>query len=299
MSDQALDPGRARWRPAPLLPKEDERDGSLVFVVAVLCFLACVAALAAVAADRAASGWRGELAGEVLVQARPLPDETSAAAAARAAAVLAGVPGVVQTEALPASEAEDLLEPWLGQGNMQDLPVPHLVIVELDPTGPADPGMLGAALKRAGVDAEVHDYDAYLDEVRRAGSVARGGAVGVASLIATAAAAVIAFATRAGMAARREVLEVLHLSGAEDRMLSRLFQARFAKLAFMAGVIGAGSAAFVAGLIRSLGGAEGFLPILPVEWTDLPWLALCPLLAGGIAAIAARRTSMDLLTAME
>jgi cell division transport system permease protein len=182
---------------------------------------------------------------------------------------------------------------------MADLPIPHLVIVELDPKGPADPGMLGAALKRAGVDAVVHDYDAYLDEVRRAGAVARAGAIGVASLIATAAAAVIAFATRAGMAARRDVLEVLHFSGAEDRMLARLFQARFAKLAFMAGVLGAGSAGLVAGLIRSAGGAEGFLPILPVEWTDLPWLALCPLTAAAIAAIAARRTSMDLLLAME
>jgi cell division transport system permease protein len=299
VSDQALDPGRRRWRPAPLLPKEDERDGALVFVVAVLCFLACAAALAALAADRAASGWRGELAGEVLVQARPLPDETSAAAAARAAAVLAGVPGVVQTEALPQSAAEDLLEPWLGAGAMEDLPVPHLVIVELDPTGPADPGMLGAALKAAGVDAVVHDYDAYLEEVRRAGTVARVGAMGVAALIATAAGAVIAFATRAGMAARRDVLEVLHLTGAEDRMLARLFQARFARLAFAAGVLGAGSAALVAAVLRGLGGAEGFLPILPVEWADLPWLALCPIGAAAIAAITAHRTAMDLLLSFE
>ena len=30
----------ARWRPAPFLPESDARDGSLTFVVAVLCFLA-------------------------------------------------------------------------------------------------------------------------------------------------------------------------------------------------------------------------------------------------------------------
>jgi cell division transport system permease protein len=287
------------WKPAPLLPKEDERDGALVFVVAVLCFLACAAALAALAADRAAQGWRGELSGEVLVQARPRVDETSAAAAIRAAEALAGVRGVVQTEALPQRDAEALLEPWLGKGGMEDLPVPHLIVVELDPRAPATPDQLSAVLTTAGVDAVVHDYDAYLTEVRQAGQVARVGAVGVAALIATAAGAVIAFATRAGMIARREVLEVLHLSGAEDRMLARLFQARFARLALWAGLMGAGSAALVAAVVRGLGGSEGFLPILPIEWGDIPWLLICPLLSAGLAAVAARNTAMEMLTEIE
>lgn len=30
----------AKWKPGPLLPPRDARDGALVFVVAVLCFLA-------------------------------------------------------------------------------------------------------------------------------------------------------------------------------------------------------------------------------------------------------------------
>ena len=299
MTDRTADAGRAAWKPAPLLPKEDERDGALVFVVAVLCFLACAASLAALAADRAAQGWGRELQGEILVQARPRPDETSATAAARAAAALAGVRGVVQTEALPEKAAEELLEPWLGEGGVDDLPVPHLVIVELDPEAPATPASLSAALRAAGVDAVVHDYDAYLLEVRRAGQVARVAAVGVAALIATAAGAVIAFATRAGMIARRDVLEVLHLSGAEDRMLARLFQMRFARLALVAGLLGAGSAALVASVVRGLGGSEGFLPILPIEWADIPWLLVCPALAAGLAAAVARYNAMEMLAEVE
>ena len=50
MSDIAIfDP--ARWRPGPLLPRRDARDGALVFIVAVLCFLACLTAIGALAAD--------------------------------------------------------------------------------------------------------------------------------------------------------------------------------------------------------------------------------------------------------
>lgn len=300
MSETAITEARARlWKPAPLLPREDERDGALVFVVAVLCFLACAAALASLAADRAARGWRSELSGEVLVQARPGPTETSGQAAERTAAALAGVKGVVQTEGLSRAEAEALLEPWLGRGGLEDLPVPQLVVVELDPDAPADRGALEAALAEDGVDAVIHDYDAYLKDVRRAGSMARVGAVGTALLIICAAAAVIAFATRAGMAARRDILEVLHLSGAEDSMLARLFQARFAKLAALAGVLGAGSAALIAAALRAAGGAEGFLPILPIDYVDLLWLSLCPVLAALIAAASARRTAMELLAGVE
>ena len=47
----------SRWKPAPFLPERDGRDASLVFVVAVLCFLACLTAMGVIAADRAARGW--------------------------------------------------------------------------------------------------------------------------------------------------------------------------------------------------------------------------------------------------
>ena len=46
-----------RWRPAPFLPERESRDAALIFVVAVLCFLACLTAMGVIAADRAARGW--------------------------------------------------------------------------------------------------------------------------------------------------------------------------------------------------------------------------------------------------
>ena len=73
-----------RWRPGPLLPPRDARDGSLVFVVAVLCFLACLTALVALAANRAAEGWTNQLTGSATVVVRARPNETPDSAAARA-----------------------------------------------------------------------------------------------------------------------------------------------------------------------------------------------------------------------
>ena len=286
------------WRPAPLLPQGDGRDRALVFVVATLCFLACITVFAALAGDRAAQGWRGDLAASATVQVRPKGDESPSEAAARAAEALAAVKGVAEARVLDRSEAQRLLEPWLGKGNIpDDLPLPLLVTLDLDPKAPATADAMNAALKQAGVDAELDDHSRWMKEVERAGFVVRAAALAACALTALAAAAVIAFATRAGLAARRDVVEVLHLTGARDRFVAGLFQRRFAALAARAGTYGALAAMIIAALARAYGGQEGFTPVLPLAWTDLLAAAPCPLLAAGVAGVAAWRTALSILRA--
>ena len=110
-----------------------------------------------------------------------------------------------------------------------------------------------------------------------------------------AAAAVIGFATRAGLAARREVVEVLHLSGAEDGFIARLFQLRFARMAAQAGLFGAGGAAIMGAVFRLAGGGQGLTPVLPIAWIDLLSVLPAPLVAGGVAALAARFTAQAMV----
>jgi cell division transport system permease protein len=134
--------------------------------------------------------------------------------------------------------------------------------------------------------------------VLRAAFLAQLAALGVAALVAVAAGAVIAFATRAGLQARGDLVSVLHLAGAEDGYIANLFQMRFARLAATAGLVGAGGAALVTALARLLGGGEGLTPVLPVAWSDLVPLLACPLVAGVIAAVAARLTALSLVRSL-
>ena len=285
-----------RWRPAALLPREPAQDLLLVFVAAVLCFFACLAVIAALSAQRAAGGWTAELKGSATVLVRPGPSETADAAAERAAETLAGLPGVREAAALERKKAEALVEPWLGQGaQLADLPLPRLVTVELDPRAPPTAARLRQALKAAGIDAVVDDHSRWIKDIVEAGARARWAAAGVALLMVLAAAAVIAFATHAGLAARREIVEVLHLSGAEDRFIIGLFQNRLAELAAAAGALGALAAALVAALARLMGGGEGLTPVLPIAWMDLLAVLPCPLIAALVAAAAARFTALRLV----
>ena len=288
-----------RWRPAPFLPERESRDAALIFVVAVLCFLACLTAMGVIAANRAAAGWTGQLTGEATVIVRPVGGETPDAAAARAAEALAGVAGVSEARALEPAKAYDLIRPWLGDvSDLADLPVPRLVAVTLDPKHPATASALRQALKSQDVDAVVDDHSIWIKDIRKAGDVVRWLGAGVFALIAGAAAAVIAFATRAGLAARRDVVEVLHLAGAEDGYIARLFQVRFARLAGLAGLIGAAGAGLVGAVLRLLGGGEGLTPALPLAWSDLLAVIPCPLLAAAVAAVAAQVTAIRLIRDM-
>lgn len=293
MSD-AFDP--RQWKPAPFLPERDSRDGALVFVVAVLCFMACLTALGVIASDRAARGWTSQLNGEATVVVRPQANESPDAAAARAAETLAGVVGVAEARALERATAEALIAPWVGDvADMEDLPVPRLVAVTLTRKNPATAQRLNAALESQGIDAQVDDHSVWIKDIQRAASFARWFGAGVFILIAAAAAAVVAFATRAGLAARRDVVEVLHYTGAEPAFIAQLFQVRFARMAAGAGLFGAIAAAIIGAVLRMVGGGAGITPVLPIRWLDLLAVAPCPLVAALVAAVAARLTAAALV----
>lgn len=278
-----------------LLPREAAGETWLAAVIAVLCFLAALSAVGALAADRAARGWVGQLRTEATVQVRPSVGESPMTAAARAAETLSGVDGVAEARALDRAAAEDLLRPWMGEAALPDLPLPALVTVRLDSDAPASVVTLSRALAEAGLDASVDDHGQWKGEIERSallisllGAIAfllTGGAAGAA----------IVYATRAGMAAQSGVIETLSLTGADDGAIAGLFQRRFGLLALGAGTSGAAAAGLILLGVRVLGGTDGIVAALPVAFTDILWLVPIPLLAGGIAVLVARLAAMGRL----
>ena len=95
------------------------------------------------------------------------------------------------------------------------------------------------------------------------------------------------------------MVEVLHLTGAQDSYIAGLFQRRFAWIAAAAGALGAAAAAGLGALLRLVGGGEGLTPALPIAWSDLAAVLPCPLLAAAVAAVAARLTAARLIRDMQ
>jgi cell division transport system permease protein len=286
-----------RWRPASLLPPEDGRDWALLFVVAALSLLAGLAAMTALAGGRAAEGWRTELIGSATIIVRAQGGDTPDEAAARAAEVVSGVPGVAEARALDAAKTQALIAPWIGPAALPaDLPTPRLVAVDLDRRRPASGGELAQALKAAGLDADVDDHSRWSSQIMRAGGEMRAVAAGVFLLIISVLGAVVVFATREGLAARRDIVQALHLAGATDAFVARLFQARFARAAAEAGFAGAALSALAAAVLKlTSAGDEQLTALLPIAWGDLVAAAPFPVIAALVAAVTARLTAIAVL----
>ncbi len=279
-------------RETPLLPASDAREAALFFVVGALCFLAALAALTTRGTYKAAEAWGAQIEGDITVVMRDTDRRTAEQAADRVTALAS----VFEARILSREEVEALLEPSLGPGGMPDgLPVPMLMVVQAD-TAVGDPApSIEGVLDDLGIDGDVAGNAGYAENVRGALGVLRLVALSIVALLSATAVAVIAFATHAALLARRDIVDVLHLSGAEDRYIAGLFERRFWILALQAGLGGAVAALMVTALIVFSGsGSQGveaqLLPRLSLDFWDIVILIVTPLMAGLAARLAARMT---------
>ena len=285
------DPGRGEPR-LDLLRAEgpggaDLGQRALFIVVAILCGVACIVGLTAVASMRAAEVWSADVRTAMTVRVlAPADDE----AAQRAARAIGDVEGVTSARAMTRARASDLLEPWLGAGELPaDIPLPRLVEVGVDPSDAGVAARIGARLSELGFAVQVDDHARWANEVRRAAGLVRAVSFAAVLLFIGAVVAAIAFAARAALVARREVVEVLHLVGAEDAFIAAEVRRRFAMLGLRAGAVGAAGAA-VAGAALLIGAsgagiALGDAALLGV--LDVWVLLAAPLAASAVAAISA------------
>ncbi|MDJ0920472.1 MAG: cell division protein FtsX [Henriciella sp.] len=284
-------------RESPLLPVSDAREAALFFVVGALCFLAALAALTTRGTYTAAQAWSAQIEGEISILMR----DTDRRAAEAAAEEIETLATVLEARLLSVEEIEALLEPSFGPGGMPEgLPLPLLIAVQAD-LATGDPiSAIEEILDRNGIEAEVSAHSRYASDVRNALGVLRLVALGAVALLAATAVAVIAFATHAALLARRDIVDVLHLSGAEDRYIAGLFERRFWVLALKGGAAGAIAALMVTAMIVfSASNASGvdaqLLPQLSLDFWDLFILILTPIIAGLAARLAARLTVMQSL----
>jgi cell division transport system permease protein len=285
---------------SPLLPKEDAREAALFFVVCALCFLAALSGLVSRSAYAAADAWTNDVTGQITIRVRG--DD---AALAQAVEITKATPGIASARAVTRNEAEELLRPWLGAGGVpESMPLPKLVAAEAAPTAATRDviATLASALKSAGLETVVDDHIVWSADVRKSIDLAGLVALIAVGLLGATGVAVIAFATHATLLARRDIVELLHLSGARDVFIAGLFERRFLMLGVQAGALGAllafGAAAFVLYLLRQSDAAVWLLPQLSLSLADGLILGLAPLIAGAASMIAARVTVMRSLSDM-
>lgn len=287
-------------RDSPLLPVSESREAALFFVISALCFLATLAALTGYGTYKAASAWSAQIDGDLTIILR----DADVAMAESVNSRIEALSNVETSRLLLAEEVETLLEPSLGAGGIPDgLPLPMIIAVQANAEIGEPALAIAALLEDMNVAGDVADNANYADTVGRSLALLRHVAIAIVVLLSSTAIAVIASATNAALLARREIVEVLHLSGATDRYIAGLFERRFWLLALKAGTAGAIAALMITALIVFSGGtAKGveaqLLPKLSLGFWDLSILLACPIIAGLAARLAARTTVLSSLKDM-
>jgi cell division transport system permease protein len=283
-----------------LLP-EGRLAGPMPWVIAIMMLLTVLAAAAGLRLASAASGLDAGMGNRLTIQiVEPNPDRREAEAGA-AVAALRAFPGVVNVRRVPPAELAALLEPWLGTGGLEaDLPVPDMIDVDLAPTAYASRDGLAAAVSAAAPSARVDDNAQWLAPLAKLIAALKWLAAALVILMIGASAATVVLAARASLDMHRGTIEVLHLMGATDLQVARLFQRRIALDALFGGIVGLAGAGLVLLVIGNRVGALGSDLLGSEGLSAMSWLILFALPVAGVvlATLVARATILRALGRM-
>lgn len=286
-----------RLRSEPLFPEKGSGGAPLTAVIAVMSFLAVLALAAVILIAVSTEKWTSDLKSGLTIQIKG-PDATVIAAdMASAVRALEGVSGVVSIRALPQDEAAKLLEPWLGKGNVASyLNIPGLIELTVTPDLRRDLAPLSAALAAVAPLAEIDDHGEWHDRLANAARSGEWLALCVFALIMGAACAISMFAARAGLAANKDIVALLHLVGATDTFVAAQVQRRFLVIGMRGSLAGfAAGAVAIGGVGLALRSGAGFLPDLNLNWTAGLILFSVPIALCVVTAYTARITVLNAL----
>lgn len=222
-----------------IVPRESVSGRALSMVIAIMAFLACLAVGAVTVVAGTAERWQNDVAREVTIQIRPSDPAEMDEAVRQASRLVLGFEGVARVTALDEASSARLLEPWLGQDlDLSQLPVPKLLIVSIAEGARPDFGAIRAALAEQVPGAVLDDHRAWLERLTRMAWAMIGFGIGILALVLGATVLTVVFATRGAMAGSGDIIEVLHLVGAEPGFIARQFQRHFLVLGLRGAVAG-------------------------------------------------------------
>ncbi len=300
---------RARSRDIAL--DADAHGPFLIGIIALMVFLAVLAASFAMVLSDLAARWDRGLDGGLTVQLPPsealselaIPD-ADAPTGQRAAtpvlhaqlggvlAVVTEFPGITGAAPLAPDRMAGLLAPWLGSELPPDLPIPTLIDVRTAPGADVDLAALAARLGEVVPGATVDAQAGWIADLRRLAATIGWTALGILATVSGAGVLAVVLAVYAGVKIHFPVIELLHLMGATDDYVARQFEAHMLRLSAVGAVAGWLSAALALGVIRMAAGepAADLMPRPSLTWMQWLILALVPVATCGLSVVTTRLT---------
>jgi cell division transport system permease protein len=236
-----------------IVPKSSIAGSSLTAVAAIMTFLAALTAGAVMMVIGAASDWRSDVGREITIQVRPVTGRDLDADVRKAVEITQAAPGIADVRAYTKEESARLVQPWLGGGlDLDELPIPRMIVVKLWSGPPPDFTALRKDLAEQVPGASLDDHRRWIDRMRDMAGAAAAAGLAILALVLAVTVLSVTFATRGAMATNRPIIEVLHYIGATDSFVAGQFQRHFLILGFKGGAIGGGAAIMLFGVLQAM-----------------------------------------------
>ncbi|MBU6448769.1 MAG: cell division protein FtsX [Rhodospirillales bacterium] len=203
-------------------------DRLLPVLVGAMSFLAALAVGGALACATLAASWQGDTEAALTIQVPQPNDPDAANDGTRLAAVqraLAVNPDVQGEAIMSEAEMNRLIAPWLGSDAASlGLSLPAVITAQWEGEGSADE--LATQLQQASPGTLVKTGAIWAQRVAALTTSLQACALAVLLVVALVAAAVVAVATRSGLAQLRETIDTVHGLGALDSDIAGRFATR-------------------------------------------------------------------------
>ncbi|GAA4485605.1 cell division protein FtsX [Gluconacetobacter asukensis] len=220
-------------------------DRLLPLLVAAMAVLAALALAGATGAQILSARWSNGAASMLTIQV-PDPETPTTTAGTTAhltrsdavLAALADSPGASRVHRLDKAELGALLAPWLGQDHDFALTLPAIIELHMATGTQADATALARRLNTIAPGTLIERNAEWGERLGRLADSLHSCALLAVAIVVGIAVVLIAATTRAGLAARRLPIELIHAMGATDGYIAGRFARRTALLAFIGGLAG-------------------------------------------------------------
>ena len=280
-----------------LLP-EGRLAGPMPWVIAIMMFLTVLAAAAGLALGNAAQAMGNDLAGRLTIQLPEPSPSVREAQSTRVIATLKQLAVVKDIAQIPEADLVALLDPWLGADGLDaDLPLPAMIDVTLENSSANDIAMIERAVKSVAPTARVDAHAQWLGPLSSLITSLTWLAAALVILMTLATSAAVVLSARAALNTHRPTIDVMHLLGATDVQVARLFQRRIALDALFGGTVGLLAALVTMALIGVRMGEIGSDLLGSVRVGLFGWILIgaLPLLGAMLSTLAARFTVLRAL----
>ncbi len=275
-----------------LLP-EGRMSGPMPWVIAIMILLTVLAAAAGLSLTRAAGSIGHAIAGRVTIQILDANVERRSQQVRVIAQRLGATPQVTRVQTVDDAEIAATMEEWLGK-DAEALGLPMPALIDVDLAGDASPAALDrlrAAVLPVAPHARIEPHASWLGPVSGIIRSFAWIAAALVLMLGFAASAIVMLTARSALNIHHATIEVLHLIGATDTQIARLFQRRIALDALFGSVAGFAAAVAILFLLssqfQSLGAALLADAALGWRWLLLPLIPLALVL---LASVTARYT---------